>query len=813
MADISKEEQMIAAKALAAQKAAAIASQKQADKLAKTITDLTKDLRKSNKDLLKSVGKDWAAVADKQGKTGAERDKIIKEGQEQFLHKQATVLHEHRKKEAEARQKARDDARVEQLKNEKMAKSGLPEELAKDLAKKEVAAEKREEARKESQGGIFQMLRNIHNSGKQGLEERFEENKAKRQGAAELKKQGGFLAGIFGNTEKKEGEKKGGVLGFLADHWGKILLGLGVALTLLLAPLKDLGKAWEKMFGGDSWTEIGTKIGLSVLGVLGAKIAAGALFTGLAKMIMTSLLPAGTSAAAAAAPAAGSLGALLLPLAAIVGFVAGAVGSIWSGIEGADLSKEWGVDKVDGAIGGFIGGTGKGLSGALGNALKKGGMGAGIGFAVGGPVGMLVGGIIGASFGAITGYIGGEKIAQWVNSSKKSIAKAWDNTMLAIDSLATTVLKMILPESEANKIRNKAERELDKRKSDVGGDIVEMSQEDQNILQKKKLKELEEKEIGGKGASLAVKKKDLAAIEAEMTAKENAMDALSNKGDIASNLKRKELATAHHKLRLEKIKIMDEEAEQIKAEKALIKETAKRTLPSGPTDLKEKSVIYANQRIQDNVRKSAAINPKLAKMVNISGGAFKHAGEQMRITSGFRNKASQAKAMEGLRLRDPKQYEKNYGMDAKNDSSTDEWLKKNASRHQSGNAIDISYPKGVDRKTILKSLNKRLRGVGYAMGEGDHIHINTGLKGIKPAMEEITAFEDKFENFKPASAPDDRTGAMNEMQTQNLEGNRQAAAPMIISPTQVSTVNNSNSGSTNVLTGSGAGNSARIDQR
>jgi lysozyme len=82
--------------------------------------------------------------------------------------------------------------------------------------------------------------------------------------------------------------------------------------------------------------------------------------------------------------------------------------------------------------------------------------------------------------------------------------------------------------------------------------------EKDRVAQTKKDQETAKK-VREQGANLAVEKKDLAAIEAEMTAKENAMDALSNNSDRASNLKRKELATAHHKLRLAKIKIMDEE--------------------------------------------------------------------------------------------------------------------------------------------------------------------------------------------------------------------------------------------------------------
>ena len=79
-------------------------------------------------------------------------------------------------------------------------------------------------------------------------------------------------------------------------------------------------------------------------------------------------------------------------------------------------------------------------------------------------------------------------------------------------------------------------------------------------------------------------------------------------------------------------------------------------------------------------------------------------------------------------------------------------------------------------------------------------------------MKEIMAFEDKFENFKPASAPADRTGAMNAMQTQNLDAKQQANTPIIITPTTVTTTNSS-SGDTHVHTGNGATDSKHIGSR
>ena len=203
---------------------------------------------------------------------------------------------------------------------------------------------------------------------------------------------------------------------------------------------------------------------------------------------------------------------------------------------------------------------------------------------------------------------------------------------------------------------------------------------------------------------------------------------------------------------------------------------------------------FASDKIRENIKQSAAINPDLAKMIHMSGNAFSSQGEQMRITSGFRNKESQAKAMEGLRKRDPKQYEKNYGADAGNDSATEEWLKTHASRHQSGNAIDVSYPKGVSRKSILSSLNSSFgKDGGYAVGEGDHIHINTGAKTTAGAS---AKFESKFNAL---NSPQDKTSALNSLQTENAQGKMTSgqSAPTIVSAPQTTT-NNSNS-STSLL--------------
>ena len=168
-----------------------------------------------------------------------------------------------------------------------------------------------------------------------------------------------------------------------------------------------------------------------------------------------------------------------------------------------------------------------------------------------------------------------------------------------------------------------------------------------------------------------------------------------------------------------------------------------------------RKLTYASPRIQKNVEMSSAINPDLANMIHMSGGAFANQGEDMRITSGFRNKKAQTKAMENMRKNNPENYKSNYGVS--NDSSTEKWLETHASRHQSGNAIDVSYPKSIGsntgkRNSFLESLNGNLGEGGYAVGEGNHIHINTGNKNTKPSADASAKFEAKFNGYAKSQA-------------------------------------------------------------
>ena len=120
----------------------------------------------------------------------------------------------------------------------------------------------------------------------------------------------------------------------------------------------------------------------------------------------------------------------ILPLAAIAG---GIIWGVIDAIKAIGMADEWGVSKIQAAIGGFLGGTESGWKNAFKNAGKWALMGVGIGFLVGGPVGGLVGGLIGAVVGGILGFFGGEAIAKFLKKIPaifvdlwKSITDAWE---------------------------------------------------------------------------------------------------------------------------------------------------------------------------------------------------------------------------------------------------------------------------------------------------------------------------------------------------------------------------------------------------
>lgn len=119
----------------------------------------------------------------------------------------------------------------------------------------------------------------------------------------------------------------------------------------------------------------------------------------------------------------GGLGSDFLSTLSTLGLGAALAMMIMDGIEASALAEEWGVSQTSAIIGGIFGGTGSGWN----NALKKAGQGALLGGTIGTMIcpglGTIVGALLGASIFGILGYIGGEKIAQWIEKVGEEIKK------------------------------------------------------------------------------------------------------------------------------------------------------------------------------------------------------------------------------------------------------------------------------------------------------------------------------------------------------------------------------------------------------
>lgn len=184
-------------------------------------------------------------------------------------------------------------------------------------------------------------------------------------------------------------------------------------------------------------------------------------------------------------------------------------------------------------------------------------------------------------------------------------------------------------------------------------------------------------------------------------------------------------------------------------------------------------------RIEKNVDTLVKLNPEMARMMHISGSAFDARGKTQRITSGFRNREAQIKAMENQKKSDPKQYLKNYG-----NVTPEEWLKTKSSKHQHGNGIDIGYPADYKDDEILKEalvsdINLRLMRAGmgfsaHAEKEGDHIHL--ALRGSK-TKEQVRAFDIKFMDAYNANTSGTTLTGLNQFATDSLG---QSSPPIII---------------------------------
>jgi GH24 family phage-related lysozyme (muramidase) len=233
--------------------------------------------------------------------------------------------------------------------------------------------------------------------------------------------------------------------------------------------------------------------------------------------------------------------------------------------------KEWfGDDKStpeDESLMGRLGGIIKGIVGALALSLL-----------IPGGFGLLLSGIttvIGLLFSGIVAAIG----------SMGFLLNPYVLIGVAVAALAIWIGKLIYDNIDAikgmwTKIMDTAKKWFKAGISGILGlfgiktDDRTAEELKQDQIEQTKKDQAEAKKVREQGANLAIEKRDLVAIDAEMQEKENAMAAIGMKNDKASQLRYNELATSLSKLRAEKIKIMDEEE---KAAKDEVKETKKIT--------------------------------------------------------------------------------------------------------------------------------------------------------------------------------------------------------------------------------------------
>ena len=129
--------------------------------------------------------------------------------------------------------------------------------------------------------------------------------------------------------------------------------------------------------------------------------------------------------------------ALIGPMALIAGLAL----AIKDGVMGFFKSKEWGVSKFSGALGGFLGGVDKGAKGALKNAGKWALIGAGIGSFTVPVIGTLIGGAVGALIGAVLGWFGGEKIAKALDKFGIWCKELWESMVQVVKDVWNKIKK------------------------------------------------------------------------------------------------------------------------------------------------------------------------------------------------------------------------------------------------------------------------------------------------------------------------------------------------------------------------------------
>ena len=234
----------------------------------------------------------------------------------------------------------------------------------------------------------------------------------------------------------------------------------------------------------------------------------------------------------AAIPAAlmGMLGTLGLGALMIGAFLAiwDSIGDGFKGWFKAE-SGEWGnIDKISGFIGGFFGGEGSGFW----NAIKQGFKGALWGVTLGipfGPAGMIVGGLIGLIIGGVAGWIGGQKIAKWVDSGVRTFRNLFDMP----EALSPEQAKL------AEMAKKEAQNNLMKLQMQQGAWLREMGMEETTYQRKVQLrKNLRE---GDKKIEV---QKDIIAEESRRLAE-------SQLGDMDNTIKAQRATTQEARLELQ----------------------------------------------------------------------------------------------------------------------------------------------------------------------------------------------------------------------------------------------------------------------
>ena len=194
-----------------------------------------------------------------------------------------------------------------------------------------------------------------------------------------------IIAGIQSKEAAKDDDDKGG---FLSNIFGKGGLG-----GVFGKGLKGIGKA------------IATSFATMASGIWTALKGA---FTG----------PSAAKLAKFAGPAA---------------LIAGLFLAIKDGITGWVKSKDWGVSGISGVVGGFFGGMDEGVKGAFKGAGKWALIGMGIGSFI--PVvGTVIGGLLGGVLGAVLGFIGGEKIAKFIDDIGAWVSFKWTQVKTSFET-------------------------------------------------------------------------------------------------------------------------------------------------------------------------------------------------------------------------------------------------------------------------------------------------------------------------------------------------------------------------------------------